>query len=371
MSTPRPTLIFPHEELTPVTVPNPVSLQRLSKELFTNALNIPSRRGTGQHGHLQVIMSDVQFAQRTVGQVPQWDAPIHPGNAPVHAANATAAAIAENIRLYNMTIAECDIYNQVQQTLKKQILQAVPDTYLAVLQDALLGYADVTPRTMLEYLMTKYGQVKPEDIESNRAKLQQAWNPDDPIETVWTRIQLCTQYAVIAGEPLPVNVILRLSLTVFEETGTFSDAVKEWRKKALPDRSTIAQFQEHFTYHNDERIHILTAAGGGFHGANLAIVPTPTDIQATIEQAVATAVAAAYAATSPPTTPTPAPAPAPNVLSNNVQLYYCWSHGLGRNRNHTSATCNRKRDGHKDEATINNMMGGSNILMQGCRTPNS
>ena len=44
-------------------------------------------------------------------------------------------------------------------------------------------------------------------------------------------------------------------------------------------------------------------------------------------------------------------------------MYYCWTHGLGKNRKHTSATCNNKAEGHKDEATADNMMGGNNKIM--------
>ena len=44
-------------------------------------------------------------------------------------------------------------------------------------------------------------------------------------------------------------------------------------------------------------------------------------------------------------------------------MYYCWTHGLGKNRNHTSATCNNKAEGHKDEATADNMLGGNNKIM--------
>jgi hypothetical protein len=45
--------------------------------------------------------------------------------------------------------------------------------------------------------------------------------------------------------------------------------------------------------------------------------------------------------------------------------YYCWTHGLGKNRVHTSATCNRKGEGHLDAATLDNMMGGNNTILRG------
>ena len=44
-------------------------------------------------------------------------------------------------------------------------------------------------------------------------------------------------------------------------------------------------------------------------------------------------------------------------------MYSCHSHGLGWNANHTSPKCNKKKEGHKDDSTINNMMGGCNLIM--------
>jgi hypothetical protein len=44
------------------------------------------------------------------------------------------------------------------------------------------------------------------------------------------------------------------------------------------------------------------------------------------------------------------------VTSQNV--YYCWSHGVTGNPRHTSATCRAQSDGHKEEATLADIMGG-------------
>ena len=40
-----------------------------------------------------------------------------------------------------------------------------------------------------------------------------------------------------------------------------------------------------------------------------------------------------------------------------IPIMYCWSHSTTRNLNHTSATCSHKKEGHKDNATIQNKMG--------------
>ena len=50
------------------------------------------------------------------------------------------------------------------------------------------------------------------------------------------------------------------------------------------------------------------------------------------------------------------------AVVDGVSLYYCWTHGLGRDANHTSATCQNPAAGHQYDATINDMKGGSNLI---------
>ena len=45
---------------------------------------------------------------------------------------------------------------------------------------------------------------------------------------------------------------------------------------------------------------------------------------------------------------------------NGENVTYCWSHGITKNRYHNSKTCKRKKEGHQDDSTLNNRMGGSN-----------
>jgi hypothetical protein len=83
--------------------------------------------------------------------------PVHPGDAPIHAAGATAAQIAENIRLFNQVLTDHTLYHRVATELKAQVLAAVDNMYLHELEDVDFGFADVTPHTMLQHLQTTYG----------------------------------------------------------------------------------------------------------------------------------------------------------------------------------------------------------------------
>jgi hypothetical protein len=46
--------------------------------------------------------------------------------------------------------------------------------------------------------------------------------------------------------------------------------------------------------------------------------------------------------------------PAKSINSNN----YCWPHGHQVHKDHTSATCKVRKDGHQETATKDNTMGG-------------
>ena len=72
----------------------------------------------------------------------------------------------------------------------------------------------------------------------------------------------------------------------------------------------------------------------------------------------------ANAATAPPVPPRPpAPGGPPPALT------YCWTHGSSINIKHTSSTCKNKAEGHQDNATTENKMGGSEKIWTGPRIP--
>jgi len=57
--------------------------------------------------------------------------------------------------------------------------------------------------------------------------------------------------------------------------------------------------------------------------------------------------------------PTPPPA-APKNRNRNLQPNgYCWTHGYRVGLGHSSKTCTNKAEGHKENATRANIMGGS------------
>lgn len=104
------------------------------------------------------------------------------GDHPIHLQGATQAQITETNKQYAADLVEHTRFTTVGQELMKQILIAVAKTYLSILSDADLGFADVSCATMLAHLKNTYGKITPEELELNRSTLSAIWNPDDPME---------------------------------------------------------------------------------------------------------------------------------------------------------------------------------------------
>ncbi len=342
-----PKFTFPYATLTPIDgKPTNTSLQVLQRQLFTNARSVPSVRGGGNHGHLAIVLSAPDYLAR-VG-VP-FLVPVHPGAPPE--AVGTSAAIAVAIRNYNDALADVTLYNSLSSALTAQILTAVTSSFLSALEDPDFGFGDVTPLAMLTHLRAEYGAMSPEELERNRSALSEPWNFDLPIEDLWAKLANIQRVAVLGNVPIPEITIVTLTLAMIEKTGLLATTTEKFRLRPSADW-TITLLKSEFQLGNKERLRRLTAGDAGFHGAHHAapLASTPP----------APAVAAAAVTPSPA-----APAASRHVTVEGGKMYYCWTHGLGPNRNHTSLTCLRKADGHKDDATAFKMKGGNNTISSG------
>lgn len=351
MTDSTPSIIFPTPVLTKIDgTPTNATLKLLQKEINANAMSVSSNRGGGAHGHLALTITYAEFQALTpIAFVP----PVYPGDAPVHGAAATGPQITETNRQYAQNLADFKVYNNTEQALKRQVLAAVDRLYVNELQHDTLGFANSTTLQLLQHLHTTYGLITFDQLETNLLNLDRQWDPSNPIENLWEQVKECRRFAAAGNDPISEITAVRKTLLNIEHTGVFTDAIRDWRKR--PDAEwTWANFKSEFTIANRERQRQLTSERGGFHGAHSAMQAATNAANA----AAATALAAAATVTSRPTQP-----PVSTTTANTI-FYYCWSHGLGTNRAHTSATCNAPAEGHKHDAIIGNMLGGNNLMMR-------
>jgi hypothetical protein len=146
------TLLKVKEPTIIVGQPTYATLVVLRRESYTSACAVHSSlRGGGTHGHLGLIEPPADYLLHAAQP---FIAPVHPGIAPDHGLNPTQAIITEGNRKFAAAVVEFATYiNVTNEALKKSILHAVDDKYLAILSNNIMGYADVICCDMMAHLL--------------------------------------------------------------------------------------------------------------------------------------------------------------------------------------------------------------------------
>jgi hypothetical protein len=89
----------------------------------------------------------------------------------------------------------------VQQALKKQIISVFEPIYLDILNVNMVGYANISERDMLDRLIESSGNIIAVDLEINFENMRWAWDPQQPFESLFKKIQDCADYSEAWGRP--------------------------------------------------------------------------------------------------------------------------------------------------------------------------
>jgi hypothetical protein len=231
--------------------------------------------------------------------------------------------------------------------------------------------------------------IAPTQLTQNYERLNTPYDPNQPIETLFQKIQDARAFAVAGGQPYGEAMIVNIAYTFVFNTGLFPEACRAWQSRAIA-ANTWAQFKIDFaTAHREFRLTNQNAQQPGFHSANMMIEQGRDDsIQETAEAiaqlATATASDRGMAATLTTTNAKLAnqleaahaiiaqlkseiatlkikikpvwQVQRPARTTNND--IYCCSRGYQVAKSHTSATCNVRKTGHQEAATNIDTMGG-------------
>jgi hypothetical protein len=98
----------------------------------------------------------------------------------------------------------------IQQALKKQIISVLEPMYLDILNDNMVGYADISARGMLDHIFENYRNITAVNLKINFEHMRRAWDPQHPVETIFKQIQDCAEYSeaggFLIGHPQQINV---------------------------------------------------------------------------------------------------------------------------------------------------------------------
>jgi hypothetical protein len=269
-STPEELIVgFPHSSLPKVTgEPTFEDLKVIRWLLNTNAMSIASYKGGGHHGHLCIIMTNEEYFAIAVDVFP---VPNNHGPSAAVVAGMTAAVIAETTRLHGEATQVYCTYHNVDQAIKKLIIKSFDDAYLNALSDKIVGYANCTSLQLFTHLLTYYAMIAPPELMQNYERLNTPYDPNQPIETLFQKIQDVRAFAVAGSQPYGAVMIVNVAYTLVFNTGLFPDACRAWQSRAIAGK-TWAQFKLDFaTAHREFRLTNQTAQQSAFHSANMMI----------------------------------------------------------------------------------------------------
>jgi hypothetical protein len=380
---------FPHPVLPTVQdEPDYQTIHATRKFLQANSRAIDTHLGGGKLGHLGLIISDASYAMiapatdtgPTLSTTPQA-----PGRAPANT-DGTSAQIRAARHIWEEDVQTYRTCTSAQQALKKQIISVFEPMYLDILNDNMVGYANISARDMLDHLSETYGNTTVVDLEINFEHMHRAWDPQQPVESLLKQIQDCADYSeagvVLIGHPQQINV----GYAKIFATGHFMSACRRWNEKHTIEK-TWTQFKSHVAaaHRQHNQMQEESAATAGYHSTNAAVTHNEDQMAEETIGALANLATATAADRGVVAALTQANSRLAKQLEDNSNELrelkalikkerienrgqrslnpsprnYCWTHSYKGGSTHTSLTCKLPKTGHKKEATRANNMGGS------------
>jgi hypothetical protein len=165
---------FPHPALPTVQGdPDYQTSHATRKFLQANSRVIETHLGGGTLGHFGLIILD---APTTNEEPAFWVTPNAPGRAPA-ATDGTAAQISAARHQWEEDVQTYRRCTSVQKALRKQIISVFESIYLEILNNNMVGYANISTRGMLDHLFETYGNIATVDLEINFEHMRPAWDP--------------------------------------------------------------------------------------------------------------------------------------------------------------------------------------------------
>jgi hypothetical protein len=271
--------------------------------------------------------------------------------------------------------------------LKKQIISVFEPMYLDILIDNMLGYAKISARDMLDHFFDTYGNITAVDLDINFEPMRRAWDPQQPVETLFMQIQDCADYSEAGGFPIDHSRQINVWYAKIFATGHFMSACRRWNEKPSAEK-TWTHFKSYFAaaHRQHKQMQGESAATAGYHSAKATMTQNEEQMDEATIGALASLETATTADRGVVADITQASSRLAKQLEENLKALlnqerrdkrgprrfnpsssnYCWTHGYKVGKTHTSITCNTPKPGHKAEATQAENMGGSQAYKELC-----
>ena len=254
--------------MIPSIVGNPTynTISEINLKINSNSASVQSNLGCGTLGLLQLTVSPAIYNTFSVAT---FVVPTNPVSAPDIESNSTGAQITELLYAFDTATALFNEYDHTDKALQKILLTTVDEIFIRSLRHKYVGYGLATTRTILDHLYITYANISSADLQENDAVFCTPYNINQPIETLFDRIEICGDYVAAGNTPYSLEQVLGIAFQLVYQTGLFVDDCKAW--KSLPvQQKTWTDFKNFFaTANNEWREPQNTTTGAEFHSVNL------------------------------------------------------------------------------------------------------
>ena len=301
----------------------------------------------------------------------------------------------------------------VEQALRNQIIAAMDSDYLDAIRNPTTDMIHETIPEIFKYLQTTYGRITIQELSDKEDQLKNmTYDPQTPVDTVFNKLNWFQDLCILSKNKKTDTQLVHIAYLIFNRTRAFMDILLKWNKKESEDK-TYQNFKLHMREgHNALRnVGALTVQDSSINSANLLQEVTAhqekmaddikTSVSNQLQQSLLEALMVMQPSaqhtedTSTITAPSMNSASTTsfdslitmfknlekkmddistnknkgdndtyNSLTDKINPHtgkpwkrYCWSCGC---TTHKGRDCPNKKEGHKDEASFKNRMGGSN-----------
>jgi hypothetical protein len=119
-------------------------------------------------------------------------------------------------------------------------------------------------------LKQTYGFINPTQLAENYNKTTAPINFQDPIETLFKKIEDGVRYDNAGAQPYMEAQYVNIDFLLILNTGAIHDACRGWQRRT-PMNQAWAEFRREFARaQREQQIIPITASGAGYHTANVA-----------------------------------------------------------------------------------------------------
>ena len=373
---------FPHPDLDRVHgQPSIDQIDKIFRQLKQNAASVRTNLGGGQHGFLPLVLTNQQWT--SIPNTQEFVRPTNPGpfqppqNRPTNSEIALAKSRWET-RLQNYINCQ-----HLEATLKNQLENAFDYDILDGLRNRVSNTITDPIPTVIKYLFEEYGELSPDELVQKEDEVKNySYDTALPVSNVFNEILHLQDLHELTGSTLAEDTMIRLGYIILNRTQVFKESLIAWNNKQ-PNDKTWNNFQSHFrkAYRDLKKVRALNIQNSTIAHATIIdqIKQHNTQTMQQISDALKTSIYDTVNLMSSEQEPKSMQAnntiqslqneirelrdtiaqlkkPQAKQQSRRKPRKYCWTHGWCA---HSGMDCNSKAEGHKEEATLENKMGGS------------